>query len=178
MDSNKNLNTKYYSELAAFQNSQSQFNEDLEQFILDANDDPNDEADNLESSDMERQNDEGNSEETPRPINPFFTGNSLSNDSDSSETPVGNKEINPFYVGDSSSDASHESTSAEDALDDSISKKKPNRIIAYTTKYLLKLFSQRNCKESYFTLFYMLKKKIKDMNIDFNIESIRMLLGQ
>ena len=138
---------------------------------------------------------EENSEETPRPINPFFTGNSLSNDSDSSETPVGNKEINPFYVGDSSSDASHESTSAEDALDDSISKKKPKRIIAYTTKYLLKLFSQRKssgdgtfkispslwkklyivmiklgtswipacyallpdkCKESYFTLFYML----------------------
>ena len=30
------------------------------------------------------------------------------------------------------------------------------------------------CKESYFTLFYMLKKKIKDMNIDFNIESMRM----
>ena len=80
MDSNKNLNTEYYSELAAFQNNQSQFNEDLAQFVLDANDDPNGEADNLESSDMERRDDEDNSEETP--INPFFTGNSLSNDSD------------------------------------------------------------------------------------------------
>jgi hypothetical protein len=64
MDSNKNLNTEYYSELAAFQNNQSQFNEDLAQFVLDANDDPNGEADNLESSDIERQDDEDNSEET------------------------------------------------------------------------------------------------------------------
>ena len=79
-------------------------------------------------------------------INPFFAENSTANstnNSDSSEPPVKRKEINPFYAGDSSSDTSKESSNAEDVLDDSIPKQKPKRIIAYSTKYLLKLFSQR-----------------------------------
>ena len=136
MDSNKHLDREYYSQLTAFENNQSQFNEDLEQFILDAN-----EADELDSSDMEMEN---NLDEAP--INLFFAENSTANstnNSDSSEPPVKRKEINPFYAGDSSSDTSKESSNAEDVLDDSIPKQKPKRIIAYSTKYLLKLFSQR-----------------------------------
>ena len=206
MDSNRCLDREYYSQLTAFENNKSQFNEDLEPFILEAND-----IEEHDSSDMEMENDLNEA-----PINPFFAENSTANStnsSDSSESPLKKKEINPFYAGESSSDSSKESSNAEEVLNDSIPNRKPKRIIAYSTKYLLKLFSQRKssgdgtfkicpslwkqlyivmikfgsawipvcyallpdkCKETYFTLFYMLKKQMKDMNIQFNIESMRM----
>jgi hypothetical protein len=214
MDSNKHLDREYYSKLNAFENNHSHFNEDLEQFILDANDADIDEE---ESFDGEREQDEQdavaeNSEE--RPINPFYAGESSSDTSNASET-VEKRKVNPFYayVGDSSSNASNESTSSENVMEDSIHKKKPKRIIAYSTKFLLTIFNQRKssgdgtfkicpslwkqlyivmvkfgnswipvcyallpdkCKETYFTFFYMVGKQIKDMNLKFNIKSMRM----
>ena len=105
------------------------------------------------------------------------------------------------------------SISSEDSEDSIPLVLKPKRILAYTTKKLLKLFEQRKAssdgtfkisptlwkqiyiimikfgnfwipvlyallpdktKDSYFTLFYMIKKKLEELDIPFNIESVRM----
>ena len=117
MDSNKHLDNNYYSELALFENNSSEFSDDIDQFILDASDEDG------HASDVECEEDiaEESSTEVHNRIN----------------------ERNPFYNGDSSTstESSQNHDKSEDVEAESI-KKKPKRIIAYTTKYLLKLFNQ------------------------------------
>ena len=185
MDSNKDLDEEYYVKVNDFENNRSDFVEDLEPFIRNGEDNLDTQSEDEETS-MDEVTDSEKSAENLR---------------------------NPFFLGETSSNTSNESANNPENLSaGSAYQKKPKRIIAYSTKKLLKIFAERKasgdgfkicpslwkqlyilmvkfsnswipvcyallpdkCKETYFTFFYMVKKKIQNLRLKFKIESMRM----
>ena len=170
MDSNKLLDDEFYVKLNDFKNDITEYDEDLDQYIRDG-----------ESEHEEESFSEEDAEKSVE-ANRIVDYSSSSNESGNDDIPL-----------------------------ESTCRKNPKRIIAYSTKKLLKIFNQRKssgdgtfkicpalwkqlyivmvkfgnswipvcyallpdkCKETYFTFFYMVRKQIKSMKMDFNLGSM------
>ena len=177
MDSNKFFDNDFGKKLDDFRNNLTNHDDDLVEFNI---------------NDMNDQNTEGESEEETM-------------DNDNIEKSAEDIRLVDY------SDSSADSQSEDEFSIQPSSREKPKRIIAYSTKKLLKIFDQRKCsgdgtfkicpslwkqlyivmvkfgnswipviyallpdkcKETYFAFFYMVKKQIKDMKLDFNLQSI------